>query len=137
MKDLVINKKEYDKDQTNAPYIKANGLDGSIKIEGDAYGYTFDAEEHFKPLFEWLEKYLTVPKRNIMLNFWITYTNPQYAKYLISIINYLADYQENKQGVVEVNWYYEQYDLDMQEEGEEWQTKTNIEMNLIAYQKEE
>lgn len=140
MEKLIINSKAFHEHRTNfpdAPAVYAEPSNGIIEISGNAFGYSYNAKEHFKPLIRWLEEYFSIPRRKIKFNFRINYINPQYAEYMLDIINQLSDYQGYKKELVEVNWYYEKDDLDMQEEGDEFQKKAKLDVNLIAYQKEE
>jgi hypothetical protein len=116
---------------TYIPKIDFNSETDVLSIEGESYHeYTV---EFFQPVFEWLNKYLTEPSKKITLNFKMTYFNTSSSRRFLEILNLLEEYQDDKEGDVVVNWYYEEGDIDMLESGEEYEEDVSIDFNLIPY----
>jgi hypothetical protein len=117
---------------TYIPKIDFNSETDVLSIEGESYHeYTV---EFFQPVFEWLGKYLSEPGKKITLNFRMTYFNTSSSRRFLEILNLLEDYQDDKEGDVVVNWYYEEGDIDMLESGEEYEEDVSINFNLIPYE---
>ncbi|UZR95692.1 DUF1987 domain-containing protein [Chondrinema litorale] len=116
---------------TYIPKIDFNCETNILSIEGESYHeYTV---EFFQPVFEWLDKYLTEPGKEITMNFKMTYFNTSSSRRFLEVLNLLEEYQDESEGKVTVNWYYEEGDIDMLESGEEYEEDVNIDFNLIPY----
>ncbi len=116
---------------TYIPTIDFDAESGVLNIEGESYHeYTI---EFFQPVFEWLEKFLSTPERDVTLNFKMTYFNTSSSRRFLEILTMLEDYQFDNNGNVEINWYYEESDIDMEESGEEYSDDVDLPFNLIPY----
>ena len=63
----------------------------------------------------------------------MTYFNTSSSRRFLEVLNLLEEYQDESEGKVTVNWYYEEGDIDMLESGEEYEEDVNIDFNLIPY----
>ena len=116
---------------TYIPKIDFNSETNILLIEGESYHeYTV---EFFQPVFEWLEKFLNEPGKDITMNFKMTYFNTSSSRRFLEVLNLLEEYQDEKDGKITVNWYYEEGDIDMLESGEEYEEDVNVDFNLIPY----
>lgn len=121
----------YIEGSTYIPRIDFNAETSILEIEGESYHeYTL---EFFQPVFEWLEEYLEEPGKDVTFNFKMTYFNTSSSRRFLEILNMLEEYQEDKDGNVTINWYYEESDIDMLESGEEYKEDVELEFNLIPY----
>ncbi|WP_020531764.1 DUF1987 domain-containing protein [Flexithrix dorotheae] len=116
---------------TYIPRIDFNSETNILEIEGESYHeYTV---EFFKPVFEWLENYLGDPGKEITFNFRMTYFNTSSSRRFLEILNMLEEYQNEMDGNVTINWFYEENDVDMLESGEEYEEDVELDFNLIPY----
>ena len=116
---------------TYIPRVDFNFQSGVLEIEGESYHeYTM---EFFQPIFNWLEEYLAESGRKVTLNFRMSYFNTSSSRRFLEILTMLEDYQNDKDGDVTVNWYYEENDVDMLESGEEYSDDVDLNFNLIPY----
>ena len=83
---------------------------------------------------EWLEEYLTEEGKTLVFNLKLDYFNTSTSFRFQQVINSLNDYHLNKNGDVTVNWYYEDGDIDMLENGEDYAKDAKMPFNLIAYE---
>lgn len=123
MENLTIEATEY------KPRIDFNASSGILEVSKNSYGeYTL---EFFKPVFEWLKEYTQEEGKKVELNFKMTYFNTSTSRRFLEILNILEDYYENKGGEVNVNWYYDENDMDMLEQGEDYLEDVSLPLNLI------
>lgn len=118
------------KGSTYIPNIDFDPETGVLEISGESYHeYT---TEFFRPVFDWIDEYLTQPKLDITMNFKMTYFNTSSSRRFIEILTRLEDYAKNHDdGNIVVNWYYEENDIDMLESGEEYAEDVDLKFNLI------
>jgi hypothetical protein len=119
------------KGSTYIPNIDFDPDTGVLEISGESYHeYT---TEFFRPVFEWIDEYLALPpKVKITMNFKMTYFNTSSSRRFIEILTRLEDHvRKHEDADIEVNWYYEENDIDMLESGEEYAEDVDLKFNLI------
>jgi len=105
-----------------------------IERKRDTLGIVFDATtgvlvmtgasypenpvEFFAPLYAWLKQFIATVNRPLIINITISYLNTSSSKCLLDFLEILDKYYEAG-GTVELKWFYEEGDEDMQETGEE------------------
>lgn len=84
-----------------------------------------DVKGFYNPIIEWFEQYFQVPNEttNIVLDF--DYFNTASSKMILIILSKLRDLQKVGKRV-EVTWRFPQYDLELEEAGEEFSDLLNI-----------
>ncbi len=119
------------KGSTYIPTINFDAQSNVLEVSGESYHeYTI---EFFQPIFEWLNSYLAEPNKSFVFNFKMTYFNTSSSRRFLEIFDLLENYVKNKNGKVEVNWYYKEGDLDMLESGEEYADDVDLKFNFISY----
>jgi len=114
------------------PTISFDAETGVLEITDSSYPeYT---NEIYNPVMEWLAEYLSEEGREIAFNFKLDYFNTSTSFRFQQIINQLNDYHLEKAGNVTINWYYEEGDIDMLENGEDYSKDAKVPFNLIPYQ---
>jgi len=88
-----------------------------------------DAIEFYRPVIEWLKKYMENPNPETVFDFKIEYFNTASSKQLIQILLLLE--QLNKKSKVKVRWHYKDIDEDMKELGEEYANLINVDFELV------
>lgn len=113
------------------PTIDFNAETGVLEISASSYPeYT---NEIYTPVLEWLEKYLNEEEgKGITFNFRLDYFNTSTSFRFQQMINLLNDYYTNKKGEVVVNWYFEEGDIDMLENGEDYAKDAKMPFHLIS-----
>jgi hypothetical protein len=113
------------------PTINFDAETGILEISESSYPeYT---NEIYTPVMEWLEKYFEQEGRTITFNFRLDYFNTSTSFRFQQIIVALNEYGLEKNGEVTINWYYQDGDIDMQENGEDYAKDAKVPFNLIAY----
>lgn len=114
------------------PTVNFNKTTGKLKIEGESY--LEDTRAFYLPLIKWVENYTKESKNPLTLDIDLSYYNTSSSKHILEILYILKDFQTNG-GQVSVNWYYAEDDEDAEEEIEDFQIESGIEINLIAKEK--
>lgn len=87
--------------------------------------------QFYNKLLMGLENYPESARRKLVANFKFEYFNTSSSKCLFDVFRKLMKIEQ--QGVnLTVNWYYEEYDDDMQEAGEDYADLLGMEFNFIA-----
>ena len=110
------------------PDVKMNAETGICEIAGESY--LEDTVAFYQDIFDWLVRYIQTEKP-ITFNFNLSYFNTNSSRSILSILKMLKSYEESG-GKVQVNWYYQDGDVDMLEEVEEYIEDSGMKMSLIA-----
>lgn len=114
----------------DSPSIMFDGDLGIMEIKGKSLPE--DAIVCYAPLYKAVSEYVKTPKGKTIVNLKLEYLNSSSAKKVLKIINLLEELPS--QGYpVEVNWYYNDNDEDMLEEGMEFRKLTTL---PIKFEKE-
>lgn len=95
----------------------------------------------YRPILKWLEEYnenvlsqnLDFSKSLLTINMKMTYFNSASSKFLLDILLEFMKFH-SKGNKVEVNWFYEDGDDEIQESGEEISDMLGYSFNFISYQ---
>jgi len=113
------------------PTVDFNAETGVCEIAGESY--LEDTLEFYTPLYDWLKQYIKEVNKPVVFNFRLRYFNTSSSKCIIDILNILKKY-ETEGGKVEVNWYYDADEEDIEDELEEiedFMIETNMKINLV------
>jgi hypothetical protein len=91
-----------------------------------------DTVEFYKPLIQWLETYTGEVKKPIAFIIKLTYFNTSTSRSILDLLNVLKDYEDNG-GEVVINWHYDENDVDMEEDIEDYMIDTGLDINLIPF----
>jgi len=89
----------------------------------------------YKPLFEWLDKYLQNPAPKTSLNVQLDYFNTSSSKSIVDLFKKMELVSRNGKSEAIINWLYEQEDTDMLEVGEDYKSIIKIPFNLVSFKK--
>jgi hypothetical protein len=116
------------------PQLDFNSNEGRFLIAGRSIPE--NSIEFYKPLFEWLDKYVEEAKSNTILDVKLEYFNTSSSKCLVEIFRKLETLQQKNDNVL-INWYYEEDDEDMQESGEDFQEIIDVKIVLNQLEEED
>jgi hypothetical protein len=105
------------------PAITFNPASGTLEIKGRSIPE--NSVEFYKPVMDKLEEYSGAPKNSTTVNIQLEYFNTSSSKCLLDIFKRLEQIHR-KGSPVQVNWWYEEDDEDMQEAGEDYQAIIQI-----------
>lgn len=113
------------------PTVDFNADTGICELIGESY--LEDTIEFYSPLFSWLKQYTVAIDKPVTFNFRLRYFNTSSSKCIIDILNILKKYKDDG-GTVEVNWFYDADEEDIEDELEEiedFMIETNLKINLV------
>lgn len=92
-----------------------------------------NAFDFYKPIYEWLENYITDPLESTEFHIHLDYFNTASAKQLGKILNLLETIKYS----LKVKWHYYSDDADMLESGKRFARLTGIDFDLVKEEPEE
>lgn len=91
-----------------------------------------DVVTFYRPVLDWLEEYKSEPLDYTEFVFRYIYFNTATSKLIQDILIKLEELYEAGNNV-QVMWFYEEEDEDMQDAGEEFMENTDVPFELIGY----
>jgi hypothetical protein len=110
------------------PTINFDGVNGKFEILG--ISVPEHAIEFYTPIKEYLEKYSKNPQPKTQFTFNLEYFNTSSSKAFFDIIKDLEKIK-NSGSDVEVFWHYEEFDEDMLEAGQDYQSMVSVTFHII------
>lgn len=127
MEDLVVQGSHKD---FFIPSVNFNSGNGICEISGESF--LEDTVEFYKPLISWLEQYTQDVKKPLAFIVKLTYFNTSTSRCILDMLNVLKDYEDGG-GEVVINWHYDENDIDMEEDIEDYMIDTGLDINLIPF----
>ena len=118
-------------DEFYIPEVNFDFNTGICEISGESY--LEETLEFYEPLIDWLNQYISEIKKPIEFNFKLSYYNTSSSKKILDILRVLKDYEKIGQKV-DVNWFFEENDIDTIEDIEDFMMITGLKINLIQYE---
>ena len=126
------------------PEVDFNPLTGRFEISG--YSRPEDVREFYKPILEWLTDYykllengtlsMDFNKNKLLFILKFTYFNSASTKFISDLLFQFVKFKRIGMEV-DIDWYYEEYDEDMREVGEDLSDMVNYAFNYYSFRKEE
>jgi hypothetical protein len=121
--------------------IRIEGTDDTPNVVLDAENKQFeivgrslpeDVVAFYKPILDWLDKYMSHPADITNFVFRLEYFNTASSKMILDVLQKLE--QLNNQGhPTIITWFYESEDEDMLEAGEEYQELVEVPFDIVEY----
>lgn len=112
------------------PAVKFDAGSGVLEISGESYPE--NSMKFYQPVFNWLQQYLSETDKPIVFNFKLDYFNTSSSKCILNILEMLED-AHAKGRKVDLNWYYQEEDDDMLENGQEFAEDMSLQFNFISF----
>ncbi len=113
------------------PTVDFNSETGYCLLEGESF--LEDTIEFYDPLIQWLEEFTTEVKNPLTFEIKLTYFNTSTSRSILDLLNIIKDYEEDG-GEVLINWYYDEDDIDMEEDIEDYMLDTGLEIEMIPFE---
>ncbi len=117
----------YLEETPKTPEINLNAQTGKFIISGRSIPE--NSIEFYKPMFDWLDAYTKEANNKTNVDVKLEYFNTSSSKCLVEVFRRLEDIK-GKGKEIEVNWFYEEDDEDMQESGEDFKEIINLPINM-------
>lgn len=116
-----------------SPYVRCDASKRLLEMTGRCI--IEDSDEFIQPIFDWLNEYKQM-NTSIEANFRFEYYNTSFSRCLFGVFKKLETIY--KMGVnVTINWYYDEDDEDMLEEGQDFDLIVKIPFNFFVIKTEE
>lgn len=122
VKDIIIE------GTPNTPTVRLISTQGIIELIGRSIPE--NPYDFHSPVKKWLDEYSLSPKKLTIVNVKLEYFNTSSSKLLLTFFKTLED-MNNNGSKIEINWYFEENDEDMQEAGEDYNAIIKIPFNII------
>ncbi len=119
----------YIKGTFKTPTLSFNFEKGELDISGRSLPE--HSIEFYKEAMQWLDKYIENPKPETVVNVQLEYFNTSSSKVILDIFKKI-ELLHSKGNKATVNWYYEEDDTDMQEQGETFAEIIKVPIKHIA-----
>jgi hypothetical protein len=104
---------------------------GDLKMEGKSIPE--NCFEFYKPAIDWLIDLKNQPPNKITMAVKLEYINTSSSKTILNMFKILQDLTNQKQTEIEIKWFFDREDADLQEEGQNYKTCTKLPFTLIPY----
>ncbi len=110
------------------PTVKFDGENGVMELRGRSIPE--NSIDFYKPLNEWIENYGKSPKPTTVVDIKLEYFNTSSSKCILDVFKQLEKLN-SKDTVVNINWYFEEDDEDMEEAGEDYDAIIDLPFKMI------
>lgn len=114
----------------DTPEINFNSTANEFLISGRSLPE--DVTSFYKPVFEWLESFLSTTSQKAVFKFKLEYFNTASSKIILDILMKLEEVKEERGSDITVEWFYDESDDDMLEAGEEYKDLVELPFHIIA-----
>lgn len=109
------------------PSVNIDAKKGLIEIEGCSI--SDDAVEFYKPVLDFVDKYISSPSPKTVVNIKLQYLTIHSSKCILDILKKLEKIHKKDKSKVLVNWYYTTDD--MQEAGKDYKLIIKLPFKMI------
>jgi hypothetical protein len=113
---------------THHPEVKFDAEAGVLEISGRSLPE--QVLTLYQPILKWVEEYTSTARENTTFKINLDYINSSSSKYLLEILKRLNDYHRKGNNVL-VKWYFDEYDEDAEESGQEYEELLDLKFELI------
>ena len=110
------------------PSVKFDSNEGTLELKGRSIPE--NSVEFYQPLYEWLDNYSSNKKAKTIIDIKLEYFNTSSSKCILDIFKKLEAINGNGSDV-QVNWYFEEDDEDMEEAGQDYQAIIGLPFNMV------
>lgn len=112
------------------PSVRFDPVKGSLEIAGCSIHE--NADKFYTPLWDMIDAYGQEPAARTHVRIALDYFNSSSAKYLLDILKRLDDMHAAGTSKVQVEWMYDEGDLDMQEAGNDYKGLLEMPVRVVC-----
>jgi hypothetical protein len=110
------------------PSIYFNHEEGIVEMSGRSIPE--NALSFYKPIFDWLDEYVTNPNPETIINFNLEYFNTSSSKCILDMLRKLERLPEEGYKAT-VKWFFDEGDEDMEESSNDYKSLINLDIELV------
>ena len=111
------------------PTLNFDANKGVLEIKGRSWPE--HAVNIYEPALKWLDDYAKSPQPKTVVKVSLEYFNTSSSKVVLEVMRKVEEMHKNGLDV-KIEWYYENDDIDLQEEGETFKEMIEVPMDLIG-----
>ena len=111
------------------PFISFDAESGKLELKGRSIPE--NSLEFYRPVFEWLDQYITEPASKTIVEIQFDYFNTSSSKCILDILKRIDKIDEAGEDVL-IKWFYDENDEDMMEAGEDYSDLLDAPFDLIV-----
>lgn len=117
-------------DATNlTPFISFDAQNGKLELKGRSIPE--NSLEFYRPVFEWLDSYVSTPAEKTIVEIQFDYFNTSSSKCILDILKRIDKIDAAGKNVL-IKWLYDTNDEDMMEAGEDYSDLLDAPFDLIV-----
>ena len=101
------------------------------KFEFSKSSFPENAIGFYKPLIEWVDKYMEQPSAKTVFEFKLNYFNTSSSKQIFRLLKLLVEGKDSTK--LSIQWYYQEADIDMKRSGERYQALLDFPFQFVTY----
>ena len=109
------------------PEVNFDATNGVCELAGESY--MEEAYKFYTPILNWLKEFTLTEGNDITLNVKLTYFNTNSSRLLLDMFDILKKSKDEGKEII-INWYYEEDDPDVQEEVEDFEIETGLQIKM-------
>ncbi|WP_299453149.1 DUF1987 domain-containing protein [uncultured Microscilla sp.] len=113
MNDLLIEKGD------STPRVFFDKATNNLEIVGESFSE--ETAHFYQPIIEWLDKYVKANPTPLSLDFRLSYFNTSSSQLIFEMLEMLNNHASNYNIPIVINWHASAHDMDMVEDGEDFQ----------------
>ncbi len=110
-----------------SPEVRLNSAEKILNLKGRSSPE--NSLDFYQKIYDSVDQYF-ISEKNLTLNVMFEYFNTSSSKCLFVLFRKLKNYLDIGNDIT-INWFYEEYDEDMLETGEDFATIIDVDLNLI------
>ncbi len=118
---------------SKTPYVDFDYDKGTLQLKGRSIPE--DSVEFYSPLKLWIEQYGSKPKPHTTVDLALEYFNTNSSKQIMEFFKKLEEIHKDGFTEMEVNWFYEENDIDMMETGEDFSLIFDLPIKTIPVER--
>ncbi len=111
------------------PLIDCNAEVGKLELEGRSIPE--NSADFFQPVYEWIENYIEKPCQKTIFEVKLEYFNTSSSKCILTMLKKLERLHSSGKSSVEIHWFFEEDDEDMQEAGQDFDVIISIPFKMV------
>lgn len=92
-----------------------------------------DVTTFYQPIMDWLDALENSPLSSLKFDIKLEYFNTASSKLILDILMKLEEIHTSGASKINIVWYYQDDDEDMQEAGEEYKDLVEVPFEIVAY----
>lgn len=114
---------------SKTPNVLFDASKGRFELKGRSIPE--NPAEFYSPIYDWINDYVASPRPTTIIDIKLEYFNISSSKSILGIFKIFEQLSDHGTSSVQVNWYFEEHDDEMEEAGEDFNAIIKLPFNLV------